>query len=169
MSNFYVKYKWGKWEEATEIDGVEVLEILKQQETRITKLEAEIKGLHTTMMAAAVEIQEHWDAHCDEDGYGPANLMRRLEHGIDGGYGYSAKTFAQMDDRIVALKARIAKQIEVVRQARQALEREATVTPIGNHRRRNGSTRRRHLRRTGGIMTPERLEIVLSVLRKCGY
>lgn len=29
--------------------------------------------------AAAVEIEEHWDAHCGEDGYGPSNLLYRLQ------------------------------------------------------------------------------------------
>ena len=94
----------------------------EQSQARITALEAEIEGLHTTMMAAAVEIQEHWGAHCDEDGYGPANLMRRLERRIDGGYGYSAKTVVQMDARIAALKARIKEQVKVMKQARSTID-----------------------------------------------
>ena len=28
--------------------------------------------------AAAAEIQKHYDAHCDAEGYGPCNLMARL-------------------------------------------------------------------------------------------
>jgi len=31
-----------------------------------------------TAWAAAEEIEEHWSAHCDADGYGPTNLVRRL-------------------------------------------------------------------------------------------
>lgn len=44
--------------------------------------DAEIAKLKTVMVAAAEEIQAYWDAHCDADGYGPVNLMRRLEEGI---------------------------------------------------------------------------------------
>jgi len=29
--------------------------------------------------AAAAEIEEQWSAHCDGEGYGPANLMYRLK------------------------------------------------------------------------------------------
>ena len=29
--------------------------------------------------AAAEEIKVHWDAHCGSDGYGPCNLVARLE------------------------------------------------------------------------------------------
>ena len=29
--------------------------------------------------AAAAEIEEHWKAHCDKDGYGPINLVSRLK------------------------------------------------------------------------------------------
>lgn len=31
------------------------------------------------MKAAAVEIEEYWVAHCDQDGYGPINLLDYLE------------------------------------------------------------------------------------------
>ena len=65
----------------------------------IDGLRGEVTDLHTTMMAAAVEIQEHWAAHCDEEGYGPANLMHRLERGIASQYGYSAETLVRLESQ----------------------------------------------------------------------
>lgn len=64
---------------------------------RVRALEAENAALKTVMIAAAEEIQRHWDAHCDSDGYGPANLMRRLEEGIASEYGYTAGAFTKLD------------------------------------------------------------------------
>lgn len=58
--------------------------------------DAEIAKLKTVMVAAAEEIQAYWDAHCDADGYGPVNLMRRLEEGIPSQYGYTAGAFEQL-------------------------------------------------------------------------
>lgn len=74
-------------------------------EQRIQELESEIANLHTVMMAAAIEITEHWEAHCDEDGCGPANLVRRLENGYPEQYGYDAKTMVRMDKQIDDLTA----------------------------------------------------------------
>ena len=78
-------------------------------------LRAEISDLHTTMMAAAVEIQEHWAAHCDEDGYGPANLMHRLERGIASQYGYTAQALVRLEaerDALAAENARLRAELE---------------------------------------------------------
>lgn len=75
----------------------DLLALLRQQAERIAELEGEIANLHATMFAAAVEIQEHWDAHCDAEGYGPANLMHRLERGIASQYGYDAKTLQRVE------------------------------------------------------------------------
>lgn len=71
--------------------------VAAERDATIAELRAEISDLHTTMMAAAVEIQEHWQAHCDEEGYGPANLMNRLERGIAAQYGYTAQTVVQIE------------------------------------------------------------------------
>lgn len=79
-------------------------EIIQKQMKRIAELESEIKNLHTVMMAAAVEITEHWDAHCDREGYGPANLVRRLENGYPEQYGYDAQTMVRQDKRIAELE-----------------------------------------------------------------
>ncbi len=50
------------------------------------QLERKIKGLKQVMLAAYDEILEHWNAHCDAEGYGPANLMHRLKEGIPTNY-----------------------------------------------------------------------------------
>lgn len=72
----------------------------------IKQLQEEIARLQTTMIAAAEEIQEHWKAHCDEDGYGPANLMHRLEKGVSSGYpGYNAGQFTKMEEENRILKS----------------------------------------------------------------
>lgn len=60
----------------------------------------EIENLKTVMIAAAEEIQEHWQAHCDDGGYGPANLMRRLENGLPSQYGYTAGAFMRQKELV---------------------------------------------------------------------
>jgi len=60
------------------------------------KLTKYVQNYCTVMVAAAEEIAEHWDAHCDKEGYGPSNLMYRLENGIPGEYGYTAGAFANL-------------------------------------------------------------------------
>jgi hypothetical protein len=41
-----------------------------------------IQPMKSVMIAAAEEIMRVWPAHCDDEGYGPTNLMHRLEKGI---------------------------------------------------------------------------------------
>lgn len=67
----------------------------------------ENRNLRTVMMAAAVEITEHWDAHCDDEGYGPANLLRRLENGYPAQYGYGAATVVQLEKQCDELKSQM--------------------------------------------------------------
>lgn len=62
----------------------------------VAEARAEIAKLKTVMIAAAEEIAAHWEAHCDAEGYGPQNLMRRLEEGIPSEYGYTAGAFAEL-------------------------------------------------------------------------
>lgn len=83
-------------------------------------LRAEISDLHTTMMAAAVEIHGHWAAHCDEEGYGPANLMHRLERGIASQYGYTARTLVMVESERDALRQQRDKLAELLREAKSA-------------------------------------------------
>ena len=80
---------------------------VRQQAERIAELENELADLHTTMFAAAVEIHEHWEAHCDAEGYGPANLMHRLERGIASQYGYDAKTLQRIEAERDQLRAEV--------------------------------------------------------------
>lgn len=85
-----------------------VAEEIKKGEKENAELKQEIKILHTVMMAAAVEITEHWASHCDSEGYGPVNLVRRLENGIASEYGYDAKTLLALHEKNDELKQRIA-------------------------------------------------------------
>ena len=45
---------------------------------RVSALEIAVELWESTGAAAADEIEEHWSAHCDAEGYGPVNLVRRL-------------------------------------------------------------------------------------------
>jgi hypothetical protein len=83
-------------------------------EMRLKKKDEEIFNLKTVMIAAAEEIQEHWQAHCDSEGYGPANLMHRLEKGIPAQYGYTAGEFAKQDSRIKELEERVKELQEII-------------------------------------------------------
>lgn len=62
----------------------------------VEELRRENERLKTVMIAAAEEIKLHWDAHCDEEGYGPTSLLYRLERGIPSQYGYTAGRFAEL-------------------------------------------------------------------------
>ncbi len=57
------------------------------------------------LMAAAEEIHKNWDAHCDAEGYGPSNLMRRLEGAIPAEYGYTAGAWEELKRENAALRA----------------------------------------------------------------
>jgi hypothetical protein len=50
-------------------------------QAEITRLAQENLRLRTVMMAAAEEIGDHWEAHCDDEGYGPQSLQRHLREG----------------------------------------------------------------------------------------
>ena len=80
--------------------------------------DAEIVNLHTVMMAAAVEITEHWDAHCDGEGYGPANLVRRLENGFPEQYGYDAQTLVRVEKQLAERYSEI-EQLEATARIRR--------------------------------------------------
>ena len=80
---------------------------LREWLAALASLRADNANLRTVMVAAAEEIQAHWAAHCDADGYGPTNLMRRLECGIPAEYGYTAGAFASLQARLDAAERRI--------------------------------------------------------------
>src|SRR5574343_1062345 len=81
---------------------------LASMRTALAAKDAELAALRTVMVAAAEEIAAHWDAHCDAEGYGPQNLMRRLEEGIPSEYGYTAGSFAELQAELSALRERLA-------------------------------------------------------------
>lgn len=78
--------------------------IRKFNDQQTASLKEDNENLKSVMIAAAEEIQAHWSAHCDAEGYGPANLMHRLEKGIPARYGYTAGAFARQDQRIKELE-----------------------------------------------------------------
>jgi len=91
--------------EAEKLQAMEsVLGVVEQRDA----LKDDIENLHTVMMAAAVEITEHWDAHCDAEGYGPVNLVRRLENGFPSRYGYDSQTLIRAETERDALRAELA-------------------------------------------------------------
>lgn len=89
----------------------------EQMLATVAARDAEINNLHTVMMAAAVEINEHWGAHCDEEGYGPENLVRRLETGYPEQYGYDSQTVVRMEKRIVELETSLKESREMYDEA----------------------------------------------------
>ena len=64
---------------------------------QIEELKIQNENFKTVMIAAAEEIQSKWSAHCDSEGYGPSNLMHRLENAIPARYGYTAGAFENLD------------------------------------------------------------------------
>lgn len=87
----------------------------------VERLKGENANLKTVMVAAAEEIHQHWDAHCDAEGYGPANLMRRLEEGIPSQYGYTAGAFAELRQRADTAEARLERAMAALEAAGSAL------------------------------------------------
>lgn len=89
----------------------------------------EVEKLKTVMIAAAEEIQSHWDAHCDEDGYGPSSLLRRLENGIPVEYGYTAGNFEQLRQQLSEKEAIIKRLEEVGKEMLSILESGNSIFP----------------------------------------
>lgn len=83
----------------------EAVEANNMKDIELARLRTENANLKTVMVAAAEEIAAHWNAHCDSEGYGPQNLMRRLEEGIPSEYGYTAGRFAELQAELAALRA----------------------------------------------------------------
>lgn len=94
-----------KYRRHGELEDKAAADALEQQAAQIAEKDAQIARLKTVMIAAAEEIGAHWDAHCDAEGYGPVNLLRRLEQGIPSEYGYTARAFAHMKAEVEALRA----------------------------------------------------------------
>lgn len=124
--------KLGKWrngtaEEATAYGLRAALAALAEKHA------AEVANFKTVMVAAAEEIHAHWDAHCDAEGYGPANLMRRLEEGIAAEYGYTTGNWARLTAERDALRAdrdswkaeAEMRRLDIPKRAKEIAERDA--------------------------------------------
>jgi hypothetical protein len=59
-------------------DLVALLGEVDRLRLRVSALEIAVELWESTGAAAADEIEAFWSAHCDADGYGPVNLVRRL-------------------------------------------------------------------------------------------
>ncbi len=79
-------------------------EDLQNAAAELRRLHEENKKLKTVMVAAAEEISSRWDAHCDEEGYGPVNLLRRLEEGVAVDYWYTAGAFLDLERKLIRLR-----------------------------------------------------------------
>lgn len=59
---------------------LEIVEAALVDVTRLLhKTEKENIKLRSMCIAAAEEIEAHWSSHCDNEGYGPINLVSRLK------------------------------------------------------------------------------------------
>jgi hypothetical protein len=83
-----------------------------KQVIEINRLEEECDNYCTVMIAAAEEIKRVWQSHCDDDGYGPQNLLHRLEKGIPAQYGYTAGAFEADENKIKYLESELLKAKE---------------------------------------------------------
>jgi hypothetical protein len=59
-------------------DVVALVAEVEDLRLQVRALEVANERWAQTAWAAAEEIEEHWSAHADADGYGPVNLVRRL-------------------------------------------------------------------------------------------
>ena len=75
-------------------------EALNEARRLITDLRIENINLTSMCRAAAKEIDDHWDAHCDPDGFGPASLVNRLKGLVKPSY-YSGYLGRDIDKEIV--------------------------------------------------------------------
>jgi len=69
-------------DEAADWAGYRVQDLEKE----LIEAKQEITRLESLCGAAAEEIEENWNKLCDEEGYGPCNLLNRLKGNIGGGY-----------------------------------------------------------------------------------
>lgn len=95
----------------------------QEKDGQLKAKDEEIANLKTVMIAAAEEIQAHWQAHCDAEGYGPANLMHRLEKGIPAQYGYTAGAFMMQQELVDGQLVRINSLTSENERLREALRK----------------------------------------------
>ena len=109
LADVLEKHRLTRWVHSTgktpRASGYVVDKDCAQAAVELRRLHEETRKLKTVMVAAAEEISKHWEAHCDSEGYGPANLMHRLEEGIASEYGYTAGAFARLEAENARLRA----------------------------------------------------------------
>lgn len=88
--------------------------IKKHESEQISSKEQECQRLRTTLVAGAELIKENWSKLCDEDGYGPQNLLLRMDGTLNtSGYpGYSSGEFEKLRKRCEDLEAACRKVID---------------------------------------------------------
>jgi hypothetical protein len=75
-------------------DVVALVSEVEDLRLRVRALEVANERWSETAWAAADEIEEHWSAHADADGYGPVNLIRALRSKPQN-YGYDTEVIVQ--------------------------------------------------------------------------
>ena len=109
--------KWGPqlWPSGTNLLNADqaraMLEhVTEPLRTQFADTERDNANLRTVMIAAAEEIATHWTAHCNAEGYGPINLLRRLQEGIAAQYGYTGGGWARINSELATLRTQLAAQ-----------------------------------------------------------
>lgn len=88
---------------------------LSEDREQLAEKDKEIENLKSVMVAAAEEIKLHWMAHCDEEGYGPSNLLNRLEKGLASSYsGYKPGNIEKMEKEIAFLKEALSFSLQFI-------------------------------------------------------
>lgn len=107
--------KWGPqlWPSGTNLLNADqaraMLEhVTEPLRTQFADTERDNANLRTVMIAAAEEIATHWTAHCNAEGYGPINLLRRLQEGIAAQYGYTGGGWARINSELATLRTQLA-------------------------------------------------------------
>lgn len=108
----------------------------------IERLRTENAHLKTVMVAAAEEIHAHWEAHCDVEGYGPANLTRRLEEGIPSEYAYTAGDFERLRKRLEEAEADARRLREVLPRLIAGIDHLAEIARLWEPDHSSGADRR---------------------------
>lgn len=120
---------------------------------------AEIARLESICQAAATEIGDHWQAHCDAEGYGPINLLDRLR-GVNGG-GYVSDAQRELVVRLRAAleqeRAKVAELQELItarnREHREDVDRLEAAHKLSLDRSARRAAKRARRRNVGAAKT----------------
>lgn len=87
--------------ERLERENADLRKQLAERSGQCEHVERENEMLREVLVAGAEELAEHWDAHCDAEGYGPTNLERRMLECLAVSYpGYSVGAFADLSAKL---------------------------------------------------------------------